>query len=162
MADADNQMPEAGKTKRRIPRWITIALVLSLGANILIVGMMAGAAFHGPGPDRRAFGGPNDFGNLARALPNHHQDALREHLRERREDLRAERAEMRGLLGQLQNALTAEPFDIDAVRALMQQQRQIMNRGAIAAQQALLARIEAMTDDERAEFAEHLGKQGRR
>ncbi|HSF91910.1 MAG TPA: hypothetical protein VLA51_06860 [Paracoccaceae bacterium] len=50
----------------------------------------------------------------------------------------------------------------DLFRALMQQQRQIMNRGAIAAQQALLARIEAMTDDERAEFAEHLGKQGRR
>lgn len=154
MTEPENPQ-NTGGPQRRVPTWLKATLVVSLAANVLIIGLVAGAALRGPRADFRA-GPAGDFGFVARAMPHEHQLALREGLRERRDDLREGRRLIDRAVDQLADALVAQPFDIGVIEQMMQQQREAIGRMSLAGHRALLDRIQSMTPDERAEFAEHL------
>lgn len=110
----------------RMPgRWLKWALGVSLALNLVVVGMVAGAAYRlgGPNGERRHLDrAPTSYGAaLARALP-------REARRELRRSLRADdaglpdRAERRALFTQMIALLRDETFDREAAQALLDAQ----------------------------------------
>ncbi len=147
---------EKPKTSGRVLR---LLLVASLGVNLVIGGMALGLwAFdkpkRPPSPDAVAF--------LSFALPQEHRNALRKQLVSRRAELRANRAAIREMRGEMIEALQAEPFDIAAVEDILQRQRARFLELGVLAHSALLERIEMLTPEERAIYVESLKKQGQR
>jgi len=140
-------------------RILKLVLVLSLGVNLAIGGLALGVwAFdkpkRPPSPDAVAF--------LSFALPKEHRDALRQQLVSRRAELRANRAAIQELRGQMIEALQAEPFDIAVIEDILQRQRaRFLTLGELA-HSALLERIELLTPEERAIYVESLKRQARR
>lgn len=136
-------------------RGLRYLLIASLGVNLLVLGVVVGDHLSGPmgrrppsvelsmGPFARALA-PQDRREIARALGD------RADLREMR---RTERA---ADLAQLAAALRAEPFDRDAVAAVMERQRAKVRELETAVEAAMLDRLAAMSTDERMGFADRL------
>lgn len=92
------------------PRWLMVALALSVTLNLFLLGFGAARWFHGPhdmhgpgamrGMPRR--GGPLAMRELMRDLPEPRRQALRD-----------TRQQLRGAQTAVRDALTAEPFDRD-------------------------------------------------
>ncbi|MEX0969858.1 MAG: periplasmic heavy metal sensor [Paracoccaceae bacterium] len=144
--------------RKTAPRWMKITLVLSLAANLAVVGLVAGFALHGPiwRPDR------DGMAALMRGLPPEHMRALRSELRGHGDRLREGLRGQRELATALASALRAEPFSPEAFADLLASQR-----GRVAALQtighdALVARVTMMSADERAAYARMLENRQRR
>ncbi|APO87104.1 periplasmic heavy metal sensor [Marivivens sp. JLT3646] len=144
--------------KSRMRLGLRILLIASLALNVMIVGVVAGGIMKGrsPGP----FGGFDmTIGPFAEALGDDDRRAIRAELRDRR-DIRPPRYEdriaaMEGFL----DSVRAENFDPSAIEAMFAEQRARASNAMEAGQQALLNRITAMDNDERARFAERLERE---
>ncbi|TMV08011.1 periplasmic heavy metal sensor [Ruegeria sediminis] len=138
--------------KPKTRRWLPILLGLSLALNLLVVGVVLGTAmrFRGGEGMRHA---PSFGPVLYRALPEEDRKALRGQLRrdheasshERREDFEA-----------LADALRAVPFDPDAVQVLIGAQAAHRAETHMALNRAWLERVSAMSDAQRAAYAERV------
>ena len=137
-------------------RWV---LPLSLTANLLVVGLIGGAAL------RHAFeeggGGPMavrdlGFGPFTAALSRDDRDALRRSFTIRAGELRDLRPAGRAEFDRLLASLRAVPFDLAVVKAEMARQRDRMAERLGLGQDLMVERIAAMTDGERAEFADRV------
>lgn len=144
----------------RAPTWMRVALVTSLALNLAVVGIVAGLAFGAFGP--RADGAmvrDLGFGPFTEALSDEDRAALRRAFIAEtraeggfREGRRAMRADFDALLA----ILRAEPFDPDALAAVMARQ-EARNRDRLGLGQRLLTdRIAAMTPEDRRAFADRL------
>lgn len=138
------------------PRALRILLVLSVTLNLIVIGIVAGAALRDPPrphPDR----GPA-FGIFDRALTEEDRRALREAFRREAPDFRAGWQEMQGDLGDMLTALRAEPYDPAAVAAIFARQldrgQQMMTLG----QRLMAERLAEMTPEERSDFADRLAR----
>ncbi|MGJ8544820.1 MAG: periplasmic heavy metal sensor [Sulfitobacter sp.] len=150
----------AGKLRMRGKwRWI---LGLSLALNLLVVGMMAGAAWRhagGPqGPERSGSGSSAGFGAAyMRALPKPARDEMRAMLppppERNKEGFRAER---RAGYQQVAELLRADPFDAEALRAALDGQRDLALARQSAVQEAWLAVLSEMEPEARADYADAL------
>lgn len=133
-----------------------VALILSLGVNLLVVGAIAGAVYgewrgHGR-PVVRDLG----FGPYGEALTPADRADLRRAFARETGGFRAERHAAREIFGRLLEVLRTEPFDAAALRALMVQQQEHMAQRLALGQSLLMQRISAMTPKERAGFADRL------
>ena len=148
-----------GRTGRR--RWLGIALLVSLGLNLAVLGIAGGAWLrgstgHGPGPDRPAMVRDIGFGPWARALTRADHAALRQSFEvERprmREVWRAARADREALLA----LLRAEPLDLAAANEVFDpidtRNRDRLDMG----QRMIREHILAMSAPERAAFADRM------
>lgn len=143
-----------------VRRWVRIVLVVSLALNLLVAGAIGGRmlAGHGPGP----FGGFDlSLGPLSQALDRGDRDAIRASLRRRPELRPLMRRERQAAIQSLIDALQADPFDPGAVSALFVAQSDRATAAMQAGQEALLARITAMSPAARAAFAARLQMQMR-
>jgi uncharacterized membrane protein len=150
----DQQTP---KPKRRIS-WRGVLLIVSLGLNLLVVGMVAGAVL-GKGPHRelpalRSLG----YGPYISALPD---DALREMrgvvAREQgsfRENRRKMREEFEALLA----LLRAETVDEGALRQAIESQRNRVTERLALGSELVIAQLVAMTPEDRMAYADRLDK----
>ncbi len=137
-------------------RWMKIALVVSLGINLAILGMVGGAVIKGghdhPAPLVRDLG----FGPFSEALSREDRDALRRAFRSETGGLRLVGREMRAEFTELMRILRTEPFDqagLDAVFDSMQARgRERLDLG----QRLLSERISTMTPEARRQFADRL------
>jgi uncharacterized membrane protein len=99
-------------------RWWTVLLGLSLMANLLVGGIVAGAMFDG-GRNARLAGAsyvqlvPRSF---FRSLPHDRREALMQIVRGHKDDLRVLRKASDGASLKLADALDKEPFTLDDVR----------------------------------------------
>lgn len=147
------------------PRWMKVALIASLTVNLLVGGAVVGAvlsdrpavAENTRSPQGRRDAGPPEIGLLARHLTREDRRALRDGLRADG-GLRAGLERMRAGRAEMLEALRAQPFDPDSLRQTLAAQR--ATQADLAAQG--VARLEeiitAMTDAERAAFADRLEK----
>lgn len=162
--DGDMPVKKAGS-----PRWVKSLLVVSLGLNLLVVGVVAGAFFkhrkypeldrHAPetrmildlglGPFMNAFA-PDQRRDLGRTL--------------RRElgNPDMSRTELAGELTTLLDVLRATPFDLSAFEKVIDRQRVRLNARSTAGRAVLLEAVAAMPDAERARFADRLERSLRR
>jgi uncharacterized membrane protein len=146
--------------KKKI-QWSKLILVASLGLNLVVVGLVAGAWSNGPKRGERGGGASWVSGPFGRALSDEDRKALGEAFRknpEHRERLGKRRGEMRRIGIEIAGALRAEPFDPAALEALFEKQAQMGVELQQSGQQALMDRITAMTPEARASFADRLEK----
>lgn len=109
-------------TKSR--RWLAIALFLSVGINLLFIGLVAGHALHRPGPMMMGapgqFGGPGRYAGpppgegaiegLLQSLPEQVQQEMRKTMRERRAQSEPKLRELQEARRKVRQAMVAEPF----------------------------------------------------
>ena len=146
------------------PRWMRLVLIASLAANLLIVGLLVGAAFRdkhdhrGParGGDERSM--PGDLRGLARAMPQAPRDALRAAIESTPDAARERRRLIRENRQKFLAALEAEPFSIEDIEAIFNDQHGLFMAIARDGQGALLEAIKTMTADERSRFVANLRK----
>ncbi len=160
---SDMPQPKSSGT----PVWVKIALALSLAVNLLIVGIVVGAV---AGKDRDRSGGPRggpdrisvprDIGPtpLVAALPREDRRAIAEAFRSEARTLLRDRADLRRRVDALLVELRKDPFDQDAVTAVIGEQRDAALARQEIGQKVLLGHIAGMTAEERRAFADRLEK----
>lgn len=149
--------------------WTRIALVVSLGVNLLVVGAVAGALLSG-GPDprgtaeRRAEKGL-PIGPYGRAFSQQDRAELRRAFEARKPLFEQSRRDMRAVAGEIANIVRADPFDPAALKAAFGQQSTLQQAVRAEGQTLLIERLTNMSAAERQAFAEKLEaglKRGRR
>lgn len=136
-------------------RGLRIALGLSLAVNLLVLGLVGGAALHGP-PERFHDGRDMSFGPFAEALRPEDRKALRREIFERAPGLREGRERRRQDLAGLLQALRAEPFDAARLETVMRaQQDQLAGQLALGAE-VIRDHLIALSPAERLAFADRL------
>jgi uncharacterized membrane protein len=144
-------------------RRLRIALIASLGVNLLVLGTVAGAVFLGPGDGPRRFEVRDiGFGPFDRALTREDRDALRQAFVDRAGTMRDGWRQMRADLELFLTILRVEPFDPAALQAVAELQADRMQERFALGQDLLMQRIVAMTEAERLAFADRLEEALRR
>lgn len=132
-------------------------LVVSLALNLLIAGAVVGALISGGkwrhhGPLRlEAMGGP-----LTRALSQEDRRAIGHEIRDTYRRDGTSRARHREEIERLVEVIRATPFDRAAVEDRLARIRGMFLERLTLGQTLLLDRLEAMSDDERAAYADRL------
>lgn len=161
MSNENKPEKPAAESKSTRRGW-KIALALSLSLNLLVAGLVAGTLLSHDGTSGRPpFIRDEGMSPLTRALEKEDRDALRAALRARNQDRSGQRRNIRRLNIKLVNALRADPFDVSELARIFDQ----LQAGHMAQQdlgeQELLSRIEAMTPEARAAFADRLKRDNR-
>lgn len=148
--------PETPKTRR----WVMPVLFVSLALNLLVAGMFIG---HAVSPNSPRFGDPMEgsargvIGEpFIRALPEKDRRALFNDIFSDRDRIRESRDSLRARFDAFLAALRADPYDPDEVARLLLDQRQAAVRRQEIGEVLLLKRLEAMTADERSDYADRL------
>ena len=141
---------------KRVPRWMQILLVVSLALNVLIVGAIGGAVlskekWHHHGPHAKGGGGP-----LTRALSPEDRRSIGRQMHAALRDLGETREERRVEFQGLLSDLRSEPFDAEPVRQRMDRLHSGFAEKFQLGQQLLLERLEVMTPEARAAYADRL------
>lgn len=136
------------------PRWIVVALVVSVALNLAVAGLAAGAWLRdGPGRDL-----PREmsFGPFTKALSDADRRELRRALGDREPGFRAAREAARAELAAFLDTLRADPFDPAAAEsALAAIARRATDRLDLG-RDLMTGRVLAMSESERKAFADRL------
>lgn len=164
MQEPNQTTPELPQGKpRKSVRWLKLALVLSLGVNLAVVGVVLGAVLgHGAFlPGARA---PSDIGfrPMSRAMSATDRAALRSDLRAAAGEWRALNAARSDEAATMLRILRSEPFEPAELRALLDAQQARTQARIAHVNEVLVARIAAMEPAERGAFAERLEEELRR
>jgi uncharacterized membrane protein len=152
--------PKAAPPGQTGPRWMKIALVISVALNLAVAGLVLGA-WLGDGPRK---GMPRDmsFGPFSEALSDADRRALRKGLMDRMGEFRTSREAARAEFETLLATLRADPFDQGAMTTALTA-IETRNAERLALGRNLIAtRIAEMTPDERQAFADRLERGLRR
>jgi uncharacterized membrane protein len=150
-------MSEAGtpmmRSVRSAPRWMQVALLLSLAGNLVIIGLVAGAVWRFRPPPNLAGSvvTPNLLG-YASTLPAQRRKALWDATVEERNHVRPFRREVRATREETVKALTAEPFDREQFKAAQARQASTENRAREAVQDLYVKIADTLTPEERHAF----------
>ncbi len=156
--------PPAPASARHVsPRVLRIALAVSVGLNLAVLGVVAGSLWHdGNGGGRGQMVRDLGFGPFAEALASDDRRALRDWLKARAPELRSANLQRYADLAAVQDALRAQPFDPAALRAAFEAMRGRMEGQLALGHQALTEVILAMPDAERLALADRLERGMRR
>jgi len=153
------------QTRDQKHRWTAVVLVISLGLNILIIGVIAGALLRDGKPtgvrserDIAALG----LRTYYRALDKKHRVGLRKSARAQDGEFRRGTRAIRAALFSLADRLEAEPFDLDAVKAELALQADVIAGNISFGHRLLLDQISRMTPEERLDMARNLRHPPRR
>ncbi len=135
----------------RVPRWIWVTLVASVSVNLLLIGLMAGAAWF-----RHRAGGP--FATAAspmgfiRMLPKERRDAIRSAAPEAFANMRPHWQAVRQARREADRLLTTEPFSAETFLAAHRRMIEADAAARRAASQILADTAARMTPEERAQM----------
>lgn len=149
-------MGVAANDDRPRQRWRRLVLILSLGLNLVILGLFGGHELsrflHGPPPPVRELG----FGPFTRALsPEDRKALLREFMRQSKgfvEQRRQMRDDFRALIA----ALKADPYQPSVTAAIMARQQVRTEQWLVLGQSLLQQRLTAMSAADRSALADRL------
>lgn len=137
-------------------RWTRTILVISLAANLLFLGLMAGSALNQARQPDRTIVRELGFGPFASALSREDRAAVRRSLQAEAPRLRDIRRETRQEARRLIAALRQVPYDEAAVRDILIGLQARTAARLQLGQTLLLRRIAEMSDTERKAFAGRL------
>ncbi|MCX7889101.1 MAG: periplasmic heavy metal sensor [Rhodobacteraceae bacterium] len=138
------------------PRWMRVALVVSLAANLLVAGVVVGAMLHGPDGGPRGAIGDIGLGPFTGAFAPEDRRAMRDDFLARAADFRAMRDREHADFAAVLAALRAEPFDRAALEAALGSLRDRLAQRMDLGRDIMLDRLSAMTPAARAAFADRL------
>lgn len=150
----DDREPQTSPDTRR---WMRILLVVSLAVNLAVVGVLAGWALRHTGDHRHhpsrldMAGGP-----LTRALSDADRREIGQRMRQVWRETRAGRPDMGTGFDALVSDLRAVPFDPAQVARRLQQHREGFATRFAMGQEVLLDHLAAMSDADRAAYADRL------
>ncbi len=139
--------------------WMKILLVISLGLNLAVVGLVIGAKISGYGHGSLSHSGSTGMRVLMHALPDSKRADVRKYFHKNRNKIRANGDVMRASLDNIGTAISAQPFDTDALNAAFGDQRAQITTITQNAQQAFVSIIASMTDEERASYVDNMKEQ---
>jgi uncharacterized membrane protein len=143
----------------RTATWVKVVLVLSLGLNLAVLGVIAGAWLSPDGPRQtRIDTAARDLGAtpFVRALDPEDRRALFQAMRREAEPLRQNRDELRLRFEALLGALRADPFDPSEVQSLLALQRGAATERQMIGERLLVDQLAAMSPEARDAFADRL------
>lgn len=136
------------------PRWMRLALIVSLAVNLAVAGLVGGTFLAHRGDRAQGRDGPDiSIGALPQALGREDRQALRAVVLAHRKERRAAAAED---VKALSAALRADPFNQASVEAVFDRQVARMSDGLRRGQQIMAQRFAAMTPAERRAVADRL------
>lgn len=138
-----------------------LLLFASLAVNLLIVGLVLGAtSFRGDNDDRQQLRGARDIAPIPFVIAIEKEDrgALIERFREEIRPHRTDRSEVRQRLQTFLAALRADEFDVDAVKALLEGERQRGRARQEAGQSVMIDYLQSLSTDDRRAYADRLEK----
>lgn len=156
MSDPDANMSPKETPKRH---WSRVVLVASLAANLIVVGLVAGAIVRGGDGDQRVrpmasrdFG----FGPYIGAFDDKsRRDVGRAFMREAGGPKQL-RSDLEAHFDAVIASLNASPFDVDAFSGLLDQRQDAMTASQRTGGRLVVEHVAAMSDAERAIYAERL------
>jgi len=149
---SDTTTPATPPASARGWRWL---LVASLALNLLFIGGLGALWLKGPpgpghwGPSQTAFG----LMRFSRELPPERRDAVRRHLKEARQDLKALRAEVRDARSKASAVLASPDYTPEAMQAALAAVAAADNRVRDSGTSALMKSIGELTAEERQKLA---------
>ena len=149
------------QTEKPRRRWLMPLLFASLAVNLLIAGIVAGFLAAGPGGrkgDDMRQAGEVIGAPFFRALPQADRRALLADAMRDRDNLRENRRQLRDRFERLLGALRAEPFDPEAVRRVLAEQRRAASERLDIGEALLIDRLSGMTPEGRAAYADRLAE----
>ncbi len=146
-------MAEQSSPKTGASRLMRIVLVVSLALNLAIAGLFVGSTASG----RWSAGPPTNFdvglGPMGRALDEEERREIRRNLMR---DGAIRQLNLRGRMNEMITVMQAEPFDQDAIAALLSEQLAKTTHLQGNVHMVLLKVISDMTPERRAAFAAQL------
>lgn len=145
-------------------RWMMPVFILSIAANLLVVGIVAGALLSPDGPRKRGGEEQRSIRGVLgepffRALPAEERRAMLRDVISNREKFRDGREVLRDRVERFLAALRAETFDRSEAERLLGEQRNAASRRQDLGEKLLLDRLESMSLTEREAYADALSKQ---
>lgn len=138
----------------RTIRWPRILLVASLSLNLILVGLILGAARYNPPP--RLAGPPGEFRLLERAMPEDARKALRAEMRRNGAHFKARGEALQVIRRDMIAALRRDPFDEAEMQRVFTAQRTFWKDLGQDAQALMLRQISEMSPEARAQLAANL------
>jgi uncharacterized membrane protein len=141
-------------------KWLILALIVSLGANIALVGFLAGRASTidlRPGGLDPMLG----FTHILHELPQARHEALRPLVREHMRSVRPSIREIRRAQRELGAAMLAEPFRRADLEAALKGFREHLADSQVTSHTSFVMLVEQLTPDERKLLVEVLQRQPR-
>lgn len=135
-----------------------VLLAVSLGMNMLVIGAAGGMLFHKDGPNHSRDAA---YGPYARALSHDDRKAIGKALRDEVGDFRQNMTRIRASYAALRGALTADVYDKELVHRLINEQQISGLKRYQVGQRLLLERLDAMSPQERKDFAKRLERRRR-
>lgn len=139
-------------------KWLTIALVLSLGANLLLVGFTLGSKFRGP-PASMMMNPMFGLMRYADTLPEERRAELLKSMRSFRPE-RAQFRQMRELQNNLRNEIRRDPLDPVALKAVLSALHNQMQTHQAASHDAFVQLMQSLTPAERAALDDQMQRGG--
>ncbi|MCI2398605.1 periplasmic heavy metal sensor [Aliiroseovarius subalbicans] len=143
-------------------RLTKVILAVSLTANLLVLGLVAGAHLR-DGADDRRFAPPErsamrdmGFGPFVGALSREDRREIGKALRERGGSLAVNREALADEMKAVISALRADPFDPEALNAVLEAQSHRILTRAADGRAVLVDQVGKMDTRARARFADHL------
>lgn len=145
-------MSDTAKPKMKL--WLKLLLAGSLAVNLAVAGLAAGAVLRHKGGKDGPGGPPPSVGSLLfRDLDRDTRDALRAKAEDGHGSYRdRRRAETQAFLAMLR----ADPFDAAALESALEGQAQKREDFQTAVRKAWLAKLAAMSAEERADYADRV------
>jgi uncharacterized membrane protein len=163
---AQNGLPRHGVAQNPLPgaraRWLKPLLIVSLGVNLAVIGLVLGAYVGGNFPGGGSFAGPRGLRPYIQAMPEDDRAELRQRFEASKKARRRAQAEMNRAWKDVETALLAVPFDADALARAFRNQTESLIGLAKTGQGALLVQITAMSDADRAAYARQLAETPKR
>jgi uncharacterized membrane protein len=140
---------ESPETKGRPQRWLYPLLMVSLAANLLIVGAVAGGLWRFRHHGFMGMAAQHGLMGFVRQLPSDRQAAVGKDLGLEKEKLRPIRQEMREAWSATNAAIGAEPFDKDKLKASAAKSAEANARMQAAIANTIVELADKLTPNER-------------
>ncbi len=131
-------------------KWIAVVLVVSLAANLALVGFILGRVTQ-PDP---GFDPTRAFPRWAKTLPEHRREELRPAMRAHFNELRPRLRQMRRAHKAVREALVAQPLDPERLRQTLNERRKIQDEFFKDTDLSFVNFVLQLTPDERRAFAQ--------
>ncbi len=131
-------------------RWLSVALIVSLGINLGLAGFLVGRATTFEFHPREALNPMWGVSRILRDLPADRRDALRPQYRAHMRAARSEAREIRRAQQDLRQALVADPFDAAALGSSLDRFREHLHASQSTSHSAFVKLITSLTPSERA------------
>ncbi|MEL6765783.1 MAG: periplasmic heavy metal sensor [Pseudomonadota bacterium] len=151
----NGSIEDDGATARpRAPRWMSLLLIASLGANLLVVGVLGGAALRSMAEEDDGLNRRERL--VQRLLPESHYDAWKTTVHAAHDEKQAIRSEIITSHMRMVTILRTDPFEAEAMMSAFGQRMALQQKMLGLTGRQIVTMASSMTFEERKVMADRL------